>query len=192
MPRAGLTQDRVLDEAEQLADEVGSSRLSLAAIAGRLGVQVPSLYKHVAGLPALRSLIEARAKSELAEVLGRSAVGVSADDAVDRLATAYRHWAKRHPGRYEFTLRAPDPDDPASLDASDRASGVMFDALAGYGLSGDDAVDATRSFRAALHGFISLEAAGGFGLPRDVDRSFERMVGALKLSLREWAASETT
>jgi AcrR family transcriptional regulator len=186
MPRAGLTQSRVVDEAEQLADEAGGSHVSLAAIAGRLGVQVPSLYKHVAGLPALRSLMEARAKSELAEVLGRSAVGVSSDDAVDRLAVAYRDWAQRHPGRYEFTLRAPAPDDPASLEASDRASRVIFDALAGYGLSGDDAVDATRAVRAALHGFVALEAAGGFGLPRDVDRSFERLVRALTLSLREW------
>jgi len=177
----------VVNEAELLADEVGGSQLSLATIASRLGVQVPSLYKHVAGLPALRSLIEARAKAELAEVLGRSAVGVSADDAVDALAAAYRAWAKKHPGRYEFTLRAPDPDDAASLDASDRAVRVMYDALAGYGLTGDDAVDATRSFRAALHGFVALEAAGGFGLPRDVDRSFERLVGALKLSLTEWS-----
>jgi AcrR family transcriptional regulator len=188
VPRAGLTRERVVEEAEQLADEVGGSQLSLASIASRLGVQVPSLYKHVAGLPALRSHVEARAKAELAEVLGRSAVGVSSGDAVDALADAYRTWAKRHPGRYEFTLRAPDPDDAASLDASDRAVRVMYDALAGYGLTGDDAIDATRAFRAALHGFIALEAAGGFGLPRDVDRSFERLVGALKRSLTEWAA----
>jgi AcrR family transcriptional regulator len=181
-----VTRERVVEEAEQLVDEVGSAQVSLAAIASRLGVQVPSLYKHVAGLPALRSLIEARAKGELAEVLARSAVGVSGDDAVDALAAAYRAWAKLHPGRYEFTLRAPDPDDAASLEASARAVGVMFDALAGYGLAGDDAIDATRAFRAALHGFVSLEALGGFGMPRDVDRSFARLVGVLKLSLREW------
>ncbi|MGL4339942.1 MAG: TetR/AcrR family transcriptional regulator [Rhodoglobus sp.] len=187
MPRIGLTQNRVVSEAELLVDELGSSRLSLAIIARRLGVQVPSLYKHVVGLPALRALIEARAKAELTQVLSRSTVGVSTDDAVDAIATSYRAWAKEHPGRYEFTLQAPDVDDAASLDASDQAVRVMIDALAGYGLAGDDAIDATRTVRAALHGFVALEAAGGFGMPRDVDKSFERLVGALKLSLRAWA-----
>ncbi|MEX1295569.1 MAG: TetR-like C-terminal domain-containing protein, partial [Candidatus Limnocylindrales bacterium] len=36
------------------------------------------------------------------------------------------------------------------------------------------------SLRAALHGFASLESAGGFGLPQDVERSFEWMVQAFE------------
>jgi len=51
--------------------------------------------------------------------------------------------------------------------------------LEGYGIEGDDAIDVTRSLRAALHGFVSLEAAGGFGLPADVDRSFDRLIHGL-------------
>ena len=187
MPRAGLTQDRVVIEAELLADEVGLTNVSLAALAERLGVKVPSLYKHVDGLPALNRLVEARAKAEIADVLARATVGLSRDDALDALAFAYRDWAKRHPGRYEATVTAPSPDDPSSVEASGRAVGVMFDALAGYGLTGEDAIDATRAFRAAIHGFIALEAAGGFGMPRDVDLTFGRLVAALRLSLGEWS-----
>jgi AcrR family transcriptional regulator len=186
VPRAGLTTTRVAEEAEALADEVGLGNLSLAAIAARLDVRVPSLYKHVNGLDALHSLIEARAKSELGKAMARSAVGVASGDAVDALAAAYRAWAKAHPGRYEATLAAPKADDAASVAASERAVRVVFDALAGYGLTGDDAIDATRALRAALHGFVALEAAGGFGLPQDVDRSFARLVAALKLSLATW------
>ena len=47
------------------------------------------------------------------------------------------------------------------------------------GLAGDDAIDTTRTLRAALHGFVSLEAAGGFGLARDIGRSFVRLVEGL-------------
>ncbi|MBX3100087.1 MAG: WHG domain-containing protein [Salinibacterium sp.] len=161
--------------------------MSLAALAERLGVKVPSLYKHVDGLPALHRLVEVRAKSEIADVLARATVGRSRDDALDALAFAYRDWARRHPGRYEATVTAPSADDPSSMEASGRAVGVMFDALAGYGLTGDDAIDATRSFRAAIHGFIALEAVGGFGMPRDVDLTFRRLVAALRLSLGEWS-----
>ena len=49
MPRAGLSAERVVDEAERLADEVGLAQLSLAALAARLGVQPPSpvSYTHL-------------------------------------------------------------------------------------------------------------------------------------------------
>ncbi len=187
MPRAGVTTDRVVEEAELLADEVGLRDVSLARIADRLEIRVPSLYKHIAGLDGLHRLVEARAKSELADTMARAAVGVAGGDAVDALARAYRDWAKRHPGRYTATLKAPDPDDEASVIASGAAVRVVFDALAGYNLTGEDAIDATRMFRSALHGFVALEAAGGFGLPQDVDRSYGRMVDALKRSLAGWS-----
>lgn len=41
-------------------------------------------------------------------------------------------------------------------------------------------------FRAAVHGFVTLEASGGFGLPRDIDRSFDQMVAALDTAYRDW------
>ena len=185
MPRAGLSTARVVEEAELLADETGSPAVSLVTLAARLGVQVPSLYKHVAGADDLHRLISVSAKNELADVLGRATVGKARAEAVAALATTYREWATAHPGRYATTLRAPLPGDEADLAASDRAVRVMFDALAGYGLTGDDAVDATRLLRASLHGFISLAAAGGFGLP-EVDRTFARLVTSAQLMLEQW------
>ncbi|MDQ1543240.1 MAG: hypothetical protein QOK08_878 [Actinomycetota bacterium] len=185
MPRAGLSEDRVVEEAEQLADE--GRPVTLAALALRLGVQAPSLYKHVAGADALQQLVATRAKNELADVLARATVGKARADAVDALARAYREWAIAHPGRYATTLRAPRMDDAAEVAASNRAVQVTFDALAGYGLEGDDAIDATRFIRSTLHGFVTLKAAGAFELP-DLDRSFTRMVAALQQSLANWNA----
>lgn len=52
-----------------MADEVGWANLTLAAVAPRLGIRMPSLYKHVAGLGDLKRLVSIRAKSELADVL---------------------------------------------------------------------------------------------------------------------------
>jgi AcrR family transcriptional regulator len=181
--RAGLTPGRIVDEAGALADEVGLSQLSFAALAARLGVKVPSLYKHVTGLDAVRQAMSVTAKSELAEQLARAASGRARHDALHALADAYRGWAAEHPGRYESTLRAPLPDDPADVAASGRAIEVIFDALRGYGLAEDRLVDTTRMLRASLHGFVALEAAGGFALPVDVDRSFTRMVSAIAGSI---------
>ncbi|MFJ8962438.1 TetR-like C-terminal domain-containing protein [Lentzea sp. NPDC102401] len=38
---------------------------------------------------------------------------------------------------------------------------------------------------AAIHGFASLEGAGGFGLPRDVDRSYGVLIEVLIAGLRQ-------
>ena len=185
MPRAGLDAMRVAQEAEALADEVGIDGITLATIAHRLGVKVPSLYKHVDGLDALRGLVAARARRELAEVLEQAAPG-----GLLALAHAYREWATLHPGRYPTTLRAPDPHDEVDSDISTRLVQVIFSMLERYGLEGERAVDATRTLRAALHGFIGLEAAGGFGLPREIDRSFSLMIDALAESFARWPADE--
>jgi AcrR family transcriptional regulator len=189
MPRAGLGTTRVIDEAQSIADSVGVAKLTLTAVAAKLGVQVPSLYKHIASLDELQHQISLRARSDLTEQLERSAVGKSGDGAVRALATAYRRWALRHPGLYPSTLQAPVPGDAADLETSERAVQVIYSTLSGFGLTGDDAIDATRALRSALHGFVALEAAGGFGLPRDVDRSFERMVAALANTLSDWAST---
>lgn len=186
MPRAGLSTLRVIEEAEALADEVGLAHLSLSAIAARLGVQVPSLYKHIAGLDALQQQLGTRARADLADAMRRAAVGKAGADAIASVASAYRNWAGRHPGRYPATLRAPSPEETADVAATEAAVQVIFDVLAGFGLEGADAVHATRALRAALHGFVTLEAAHGFGLPHDVDRSFDRMVAAQNLALAAW------
>ncbi len=186
MPRAGLTQDRVVAEAEQIADSVGLHRLTLAALADRVGVRQPSLYKHIEGMGELQRRISIRAKTELASVLGRAAVGRSRGDAIAAIATAYRTWAHQHPGRYAAAQRAPSAGDADDEAASTAVVQVVADVLAGFNLAGDDAIDAIRALRSALHGFISLEAAGGFGLPVDIDRSYERLVRGIVSAVSTW------
>jgi AcrR family transcriptional regulator len=188
MPRAGLTPQIVGAEAARLADEVGFDRLTLAAIAESFGVAVPSLYKHVDGLDGVRRDLAARAVRELGDTL-RAAVDASDGAELPALAYAYRAYAKSHPGRYAATLRAPNPRDAEHIAASEFTLSTVFAVLARYELTGEDAVDATRALRAALHGFVSLEANGGFGMPQDVDRSFQRLVAAIDATLRDWKRS---
>ncbi|MEV2239089.1 WHG domain-containing protein [Micromonospora sp. NPDC049891] len=189
MPRAGLNQQVVVREAARLVDEVGHDRLTLAALANRLGVALPSLYKHVKGADALAQQLSALVTAEIADEMTTAAAGRSGEEALRAVAAAYRSYARRHPGRYPATQRVPDPGDPAHLAAGARAVGVVYAILRGYGIEGDAAVDGVRMFRAAVHGFVSLEATGDFGLPREVDNSFDRMVAALGVAFRSWPAS---
>lgn len=186
MPRAGLTPEVVVARGAELADEVGLDKLTLAMVAQAFGVAQPSLYKHVRGLDGLLQRISALATAELAEALAQAAAGRARGDAVRALADAYRAYAAEHPGRYAATQRVPDPGDPAHVAAGERAVGTIGAVLRGYCLVGDDAIDATRALRSALHGFATLERAGGFGMPQSVDRSFAQLVAALEVAFSAW------
>ena len=174
-----------------MADEVGLSQLTLAALAARLGVRQPSLYKHIDGMGGLRRGLAIRAKSELADILARAAIGRERGDAITAIAHAYRAWAREHPGRYAAAQHAPAADHPDDIAASQAALDVVTAVLAGYQLREDDAIDATRALRSTLHGFVTLELGGGFGLPVDIDRSFERLIRGLVTALANWTDQPT-
>ncbi len=190
MPRAGLNQTRVVEEAEQMVDEVGLSNLTLAALAKRLGVRQPSLYKHIDSMSGLHRSIAIRAKNQLAATLSRATVGRAQNDAIVSLSHAYRTWALEHPGRYAAAQWIPTPGD-SEAEAADWASvEIVGVVLAGYHLDGDDAIDATRALRAALHGFVTLESS--FAHPASIDRSFDRLVLGLATALASWADQANT
>ena len=171
--RRGLDRDDVLTAALAIVDDEGLDALSLRAVADALGVQAPSLYSHVEGLPGLLDALSIRVTSEFGEVLRDSVVGVAGDDAVAAFATAYRRWATDHPGRYELTLRPVTVAEKRTVGRS--AIETMDRVLAAYGLTGAEATAAGRTLRAALHGFSTLEAADALGRG-DHDQSFRYLV----------------
>lgn len=178
MPRAGLSTTAVVDAALAVVDEQGAAALTLAAVAQRTGVATPSLYKHVAGLPELRTLLGARVLEDMTEHFTKAVLGRSGDDAVTALMHAYRAYVTAHPARY---AAAPlDPlHDPALAPAGGKLLEVVFGALRAYDLTPSDAIHATRCLRAVAHGFASLEAGGGFGLPEDLDHTYRQLVAAV-------------
>ena len=102
------------------------------------------------------------------------------------MAHAWRAWALAHPGRYQAAERGATPGDAEHEAVARRTVEVMAAVMDGYGIHGEDAIDAIRAFRAALHGFVSLEANHGFAFPASVDRSFDRLVHALARALSSW------
>ena len=65
VPRAGLSRAAVVELGAQVADETGADRLTLAGVAARAGVRLPSLYKHVGGLDDLQRGVAVQALGEL-------------------------------------------------------------------------------------------------------------------------------
>jgi AcrR family transcriptional regulator len=176
-----------VEAAGRLADERGTGALSLAALAQVLGVALPSLYKHIGGLDDLRRRVAVAAMDELGAALRDAAAGRSGSDALAAVAAAYRDFAIAHPGRYAVTQSVAGAEESVAAAAA-RAAEPVYAVLRGFGLSGDALIDATRTLRAALHGFVLLETGGGFGMDRPTGESFDRMVAALSATLAAWPA----
>jgi len=174
--RAGLDQASVVEAAVKLIDEEGIEQLSLGRLAERLGVRTPSLYNHVAGLPGLKHDLALYCLHDLLDLILRSTVGKSRAEAIFALANAYRAYAREAPGRYALTVQAPDPGDQEVQALAQQLVDVVRAVLAPYRLSEEVAIHAIRGLRSIVHGFISLEVAGGFAMPVDLEASFHWLI----------------
>lgn len=186
--RRGLTESDVIDAAITLVDAEGISALTLSRVARELGVKPPSLYNHVARLDTLRRDVGLQAVNVLADRLRAAAMGRAGQDALRAISAEFRSYANAHPNLYELSTEA-RPDDEEYSRAAFRAVEPVVAILHGYDLDEEEAIHAARALRSALHGFVSLEIVGGFGLDVDVDTSFEWLVERLTETLGSFSAS---
>jgi AcrR family transcriptional regulator len=181
MPKASLSTGAVVDLALRIVDDRGPAALTLSAVAAEAGVSTPSLYKHVRDLAEVKARVSAAVVGELADRAGAAVMGRAGDDAIRALLTEWRAYVKEHPHRYAAMIQSPEP---RSAEAGARLLGVLNASVHGLDLDETQAVHVARCLRSAVHGFVSLESAGGFGMPVDLDESFELLVTMATAGLR--------
>ena len=188
MPRRKLLdKNTVVNAAADLINRDGLDALTLNRLAGILGIRTPSLYNHIDGMAGLMHELALLNIRRLAERLGTVAMGRSGSAGLVAVAEAYRAYIKENPGLYLSSLRAsgnqgsPDTELQAGEESVVRIVLAMLDSL---GLSDADAIHAARALRSAVHGFTTLEIAGGFGIRLDLDESFARLIGMLVAGLQ--------
>ncbi|MFE8011592.1 TetR-like C-terminal domain-containing protein [Streptomyces antibioticus] len=186
MPRVGLSTDRLVAAAAELADEAGFEGVTLSALARRFGVKDASLYSHVRSLQDLRTRLALLVGGEMIDRIAVAVAGLAGRDALVAFAGAYREYALRYPGRYAATQIRIDQSAAADTPELRRTAEITYGMLRGYGLAEPDLTDAVRLLRSTFHGYCALEAGGGFGAPRDVQRSWDKAVDALHMALTHW------
>lgn len=180
--RTALDRVAVVRAAAALVNAEGPEALTINRLARELGVQPPSLYNHIAGLDDLLRELSLLSVRSLGERIAESAVGRSGRAGVMALAEAYRAYVREFPGLYQISLRASGNMSQPSTElqaAEERVVRTVLVLIDSFGLTGDDAIHAVRALRSAIHGFATLEVAGGFGMVLDRDESFRRLIGML-------------
>ena len=180
--RIRLDKNAVVQAAVELVNAEGMQALTLSRLAEELGIQTPSLYNHVDGLPGLQKELAVMNARNLADCLSEASIGKSGEELFMSAAQAFRKYVKSTAGLYMSTLRASgtQPEqDPELVREEERTLKIGMTLMSSLGLQNEDAIHGLRAFRSVVHGFATLEIAGGFGLPQDCDESFRRLVSAL-------------
>ncbi|MEU3496189.1 TetR/AcrR family transcriptional regulator [Kitasatospora cineracea] len=184
MARAGLTPEVLARAGAELADEVGFEQVTVTELARRFDVKVASLYSHVRSSHDLKVRIALLALAELADRATDAVAGRAGRDALAAFAEAYRGYAREHPGRYAAARLRLDPET-AAASAAPRHSRLTRAILRGYHLPEPAQTHAVRLLGGVFHGYIDLEAAGGFAhTPVPAQESWDWIVDSLDTLLR--------
>lgn len=172
MPTPAKTSATVIiAAARDLIAGHGLDTLTMQSVAGRVGVQCPSLYKHFADRAALLNAIELTVVADLEQAIAKATATKKDDkEALRAIGTAYRRFARDSPAEYRLLFRCPSADSDA---ARHRALQPALQRLESNLGDAALAVVRARVLSSFLHGFVSMEAAGAFGSGRDVSEAFD-------------------
>ncbi|MGN6377332.1 MAG: TetR/AcrR family transcriptional regulator [Gaiellales bacterium] len=163
----------IVAAARELLERDGPEGLSMRRIAQRLGIQAPSLYKHLPDKQALENAIISTGFEEQARMFEEA---LDADDPLGSLAVAYRRYAKQHPHLYRLMTERPLQRDRLAPGAEQRAAAPVIQA------AGD--ADLARAVWAFAHGMTILELNHRFPPDADLDAAWERGMRAFREQAR--------
>ncbi len=157
----------IVTAASALLEERGLDGVTMQAVAERVGVRAPSLYKRVAGREALLRLVAERAFADLAERLD------AARD-LPELAAVYRAYGHARPAAFRLIVSpgvgVPTVDVSHAAAASAAVRRLVRERL---GVSGVRELEAARTVTAWATGFIGMELHSGFNLGGDLDAAWD-------------------
>jgi AcrR family transcriptional regulator len=167
-----------------LLEAGGLDAVTMQAVAERVSVRAPSLYKRLPNRAALIAAIGDAAVDDLARELAPLSGDPDATSALRRIASAVRAFAAANPRAYELVfLRQPDASRPA-VERTAAATAPVLSVVERM-VGRERALDAARLVTAFTHGFVSMELNGTFRLGGDIDEAFRYGVDVLIAALSE-------
>lgn len=166
MPTPDKTSlEAIVIAARDLLETEGLTGLTMQAVAQRVGVRAPSLYKRVQGRDHLVRLVAEATLTELALRLDSATT-------VAEIVDGYRAFSHSRPAAFQLCMgpgALPLVSDGSYWQAASAAVIRISGKLAGA----DHALEAARTVTAWAVGFITIELNSGFNLGGDIDRAWE-------------------
>jgi AcrR family transcriptional regulator len=162
MPTPDRTSlDAIVLAAQDLLEETGLAGLTMNAVAVRVGVRAPSLYKRVENRDRLIQMVAEATLTQLGDRLGSAA-------SATELASLFRAFGHERPAAFQLVM-TPGPGIPVARPEFGAAASEPILRLAGSLAGENRALEAARTLTAWAAGFVSMELNGGFNLGGELD-----------------------
>lgn len=177
------TRAAIVEAARELLEQRGIGGLTMQAVAARVGVRAPSLYKRIRDRDELVGEV---VSATLVDVTARiEAVAAAVADPRARMrafAGELRRFGHAYPVAYSLIFGATSGSARPPQQQLERSAAPVLDAV--RELVDDDAsLHAARTLTAWANGFVLMELAGAFRLGGDVDAAWawglERVVAGI-------------
>ncbi|MEJ3403390.1 TetR/AcrR family transcriptional regulator [Rathayibacter sp. YIM 133350] len=192
------TLDRIVSAAREVLESEGLDAVTMSAVADRVGVRAPSLYKRVQSRDHLIGLVIESTLRQLAAALDAAledadlvtASGGARQDAragraaIIALAGEFRAFALAAPAAFRLVF-ADLPAAARPSDASITATSAAIVRAATLVVGEQYALEAARTVTAWTYGFVSMELAGAFRLGGDVQRAYDYGVERLAAAIAD-------
>jgi AcrR family transcriptional regulator len=155
----------IVAAARELLEREGPEALTMRRLAQRLGIQAPSIYKHLPDKGALEAALISVGFEEQAAAFEAALEGE--EDPIGALARAYRGFARAHPHLYRLMTERPLDRERLVAGTEERA------ALPVLRVVGGDR-DLARAVWAFAHGMTILELNERFPPGADVEAAWQR------------------
>jgi AcrR family transcriptional regulator len=167
-PEPSSRFSEIVAAGRHLLEAEGAEALTMRRVAQVLGIQAPSLYKHLPEKAALEAAIIADGLREAAAAFEAATDG--APDPMGALVRAYRTFVSEHPHMYRLMTERPLPRDrlPAGLEARTAAPLLR--------LTGSPA--RARAAWGFIHGMVMLELNDRFPSDGMTEQAWESGVAA--------------
>ncbi|MFJ8824885.1 TetR/AcrR family transcriptional regulator [Streptomyces sp. NPDC102467] len=160
-------------EARTLLEASGPDALTMRALADRLGIKAPSLYKHFSDKYAVEAELVTQMLTESAEACEEAERAFPGSLAA--LTDAYRAYALAHPHLYRLATERPLPRHALPEGLEDRAAAPLVRACGGD-------IDLARATWAFAHGMVILEIHGRFPGGADLGAAWRTGVRAVEVT----------
>ena len=157
--------DAIVLAARDLLEAEGLAALTMNAVAARVGVRAPSLYKRVESRDRLIQLV---AEATFTDLNSR----LDTEQSIAEIVSTFRAFGRERPAAFQLVL-TPAAGTPVADQSFRAASTEAILHSAGRIAGRDNALEAARLVVAWATGFITMELNGSFQLGGDVDRAWE-------------------
>jgi len=176
MPTPDRTSlEEIVNAARDLLESEGLAGVTMQAVADRVGVRAPSLYKRVQSRDDLVRLVAEATLVDLADRLAPKTTPLE-------LANEFRAFAKDRPAAYQLVMTPGAGTPVAGPEFAVTASASIL-RIAADTAGEEHALEAARTLTAWATGFISMELNGAFQLGGEVEDAWNygvtRVVAAL-------------